>query len=140
VVPEEGERISYTFNTHTADISVQGDNIDEAKPLRLLWNIIASAEQFLTSYPLKADILTCDDKYPPYRRTTSVRRGPGIKSKNQIDISNLEIFRGADGKLYRRIEFWIEMTVIGTALEFALMYQDKKIGHSHVEPELDHGY
>lgn len=118
----------------------QGDNIDEAKPVRLLWNLNVSAEQFRSAYPLTANIFTCNDKDPPSRQTNSVRQGSAIKSKKHIDIDNLKPFRGTDGKLYKRIDFAIEMTVIGTALEFALMYQGKKIGHSQVEPELDNGY
>lgn len=108
--------------------------------MRLLWNINVSAEQFRNAYPLTANIFTCDDKEPPNRQTSSVRQGSEIKSKNHIDIANLKPFKGTDGNFYKRIDFAIEMTVIGAALEFALMYQGNKIGHSQVEPELDNRY
>jgi hypothetical protein len=54
-----------------------------------------------------------------------------------MDISNLRAFKGADGKYYKRIDFAIEMTVIGAALEFALMYQQKRVGHSSVKAQVD---
>lgn len=54
-----------------------------------------------------------------------------------MNISNLRPFMGTDGKQYKKIDFSIEMTVIGTALEFALMYQDKRIGHSSVNAQID---
>ena len=133
-------RESPAHPTHTANTSAQGDNIDETKPVRLSWSINAPAEESTLAYPLKANIITCDDKDPPYRRTSSVRQGSEIKSKNGIDMSDLNTFKGLNGKRYKRIDFAIEMTVIGTALDFALVYQGNKIGHSQVEPELDHGY
>lgn len=54
-----------------------------------------------------------------------------------MDISSLRSIRGRDGKNYKRIDFSIEMTVIGTALEFALMYQGKRVGHSSVKAQID---
>ncbi|KAJ4406589.1 hypothetical protein N0V91_004532 [Didymella pomorum] len=116
---------------------VNGDNIDEAKPVQLKWTINVSAEQFRSAYPLTASIFKCDDKEAPSRQTDSVRQSSEIKSEKHVDISSLSTFRGTDGKLYKRIDFAIEMSVIGTALEFALMYQGRKIGHSQVEPDVD---
>lgn len=38
---------------------------------------------------------------------------------------------------YKLIEFEIEMTVIGTALEFALIFQGKRMNHSQIETEFE---
>ena len=108
--------------------------------MRLLWNLNVSTEQFSDYYPLTANIFTCNDQEPPTRQTSSVRQGSEIKSESYIDISNLRVFKGTDGKSYKRIDFAIEMTVIGAALEFALMYQGKRIGHSQVKAEVHSGY
>ena len=105
--------------------------------MRLLWNINASVEQFRNSYPLTANIFTCNDKEPPSRQTANVKQGSAIKSEQPIDTSNLKIFKGTDGRAYKRIDFAIEMKVIGAALEFALLHQGKRIGHSQIEPEVD---
>lgn len=115
----------------------QGDNIDEAKPVRLPWHINVSAEQFRDSYPLSASIFTCNDRDPPTRQISSVRQGSSIQSEKSLDICNLRSFRGTDGKQYKKIDFSIEMTVIGAALEFALMYQGKRIGHSEVQAQVE---
>jgi len=105
--------------------------------VQLKWTINVSAEQFRSAYPLAASIFKCDDKAAPSRQTDSVHQSSEIKSEKHVDISSLPTFRGTDGKLYKRIDFAIEMTVIGTALEFALMYQGRRIGHSQVEPDVD---
>lgn len=54
-----------------------------------------------------------------------------------MNISSLRPFKGTDGKMYKKIDFSIEMTVIGTALEFALMYQGKRIGHSSLQAQVE---
>jgi hypothetical protein len=108
--------------------------------VRLPWSLYIPVEQFRNTYPLAANILTCEDKEPPSRQTGSVRQGSEITSKNHIDVAKLKPLKGTDGRYYKRIDFAIEMTVIGAALDFALMYQGEKIGHSQVEPELDDGY
>jgi hypothetical protein len=108
--------------------------------VRLPWGIVISAGQYRKTYPLAAKILTYKDKEPPTRQTDSVRQGSEIISENDIDIEKLKPYKGADGKYYKRIDSAIEMTVIGAALEFALIYQGTKIGHSQVEPDLDDGY
>lgn len=115
----------------------RGDNIDEAKPVRLSWHINASTEKYRNHYPLSASIFTCNDRVPPTRLISTVRPGPSIRSEKPVDISNLRSFKGVDGKYYKKIDFSIEMTVIGTALEFALMYQGKHIGHSSVKAQID---
>lgn len=115
----------------------QGDNIDEAKPVRLPWHINVPTDQFCNQYPLSASIFTCNDRNPPTRQTNTVRPGASIQSDKPMDISNLRPFKGSDGKYYKRINFAIEMTVIGAALEFALMYQEKRVGHSSVKAQVD---
>ena len=105
--------------------------------MRLPWHINVSTEQFPNYYPLSASIFTCNDRDPPTRQTSTVRQGSTIQAERPMNISNLRPFMGTDGKQYKKIDFSIEMTMIGTALEFALMYQDKRIGHSSVNAQID---
>jgi hypothetical protein len=107
--------------------------------VRLPWGIVISARNYCKTYPLAAKILIYEDKEPPIRQTDSVRQGSEITSENDIGIEILKPYKGADSKYYKRVDFVIVMTVIGAALEFALICQGTKIGHSQVEPDLDDG-
>lgn len=101
------------------------------------WCRSIPANQCLNKYSLKAFISTCDDRVPPIRRTESVREGLEITSSSSIDVSSLQVLQGLDGKPYRKVHFDIEMRIIGTALEFALIYDGKRIGSSEVAAKVD---
>lgn len=52
-------------------------------------------------------------------------------------MSNINAIQGKDGHWYKRVDFEIEMTVIGTALDFALIVQGKRVQHGKVETEVE---
>lgn len=81
------------------------------------------------------EISLCGDLTPPNIVTSSVRSSCTIRA--QLDISQTPIIQGVDGKQYKLVEFEIEMTVIGTALEFALIFQGKRMNHSQIETEFE---
>ncbi|KAH6629649.1 hypothetical protein C7974DRAFT_394938 [Boeremia exigua] len=115
----------------------RGTSVRETEPVLLSWYRDIPAEQYHKGYSLVSCISTCDDHVPPTRRTSSVREGLEIKSDSPIDVSSLKVFKGIDGRSWRKVSFGIEMKVIGTALEFALIYDGKRIGSSEVEAKVD---
>lgn len=115
----------------------QGENISESRPVRLHWHLYAPASQYESTYPLKGTIHACSDPTPPPRYTESVRPSVKLESDSRIDVSRIAEFRGADGNSYKKINFDIEMSVIGTALEFALWHEGKRIGCRSLEAEVE---
>ncbi|KAF2127837.1 actin-like ATPase domain-containing protein [Dothidotthia symphoricarpi CBS 119687] len=115
----------------------RGDNISDAKPVRMPWHANVPVQEHREFFSLGVLIQTCKEKDPPARQTALVRPGFRIESDEGIKLANIRPHKGADGRFYKRIDFEIEMKVIGTALEFALMYQGQRIGHSQTEAEVD---
>jgi hypothetical protein len=80
-------------------------------------------------------IHSCENDVPP------TRHAPGIKKTAVIPIkllaSQLPNFKGEDGNEYKRMSYAIEMTVIGTALEFSLVLDGKRMGAQNVEVEFN---
>ena len=86
-------------------------------------------------YPFSMHIYTCDLATQPTRKTKDIK--PGCKIEGQLDISGLPELRGKNGQLYKRLIFHVEMTIIGTALEFTLIFQKKRMGQQNVKVEFD---
>ncbi|KAF2463866.1 uncharacterized protein BDR25DRAFT_272389 [Lindgomyces ingoldianus] len=112
----------------------RGDDIEETKPVKLGWHKHISAD-YGSTYSFAVDISLCGELTPPKRYNNTVRSSCTLKA--DLDISHIPIIQGFDGNRYKRAHFDIEMTVIGTALDFALFVQGKRINHSQVETEFE---
>lgn len=86
-------------------------------------------------YPFSVGIYTCDLATQPTRKTKDIKLG--CKIGGQLDISGLPELRGKNGQLYKRLMFDVEMTIIGMALEFTLIFQKKRMGQQNVKVEFD---
>jgi hypothetical protein len=69
--------------------------------------------------------------------TESVRLLGTFRSSTDIDVTDQPEFRGANGTLYREVDFEVGMSIVGTALEFAIWYKGKKFGCNSVEIEVE---
>ncbi|KAF2193120.1 actin-like ATPase domain-containing protein [Zopfia rhizophila CBS 207.26] len=116
----------------------KGDDIEEKKPVLLRWhcNILSSHVRPSSPYNFMNAILSCNDETPPPRfNENTVKTSCTIQSL--LDISGLPDLKGRDGLDYKRVNYDIEMTVIGTALEFSLIYEGKRIGKQNVDVEFE---
>ncbi|ORY18632.1 hypothetical protein BCR34DRAFT_473300 [Clohesyomyces aquaticus] len=113
----------------------RGDDTEETSPVRLEWSRNLRTDQYGPSYLLQEKIYLCKDADPPSRMTQNVTSSCNIGST--LNISQTPQIIGADGNTYKRLDFEIEMRVIGTALEFALIVQGKEMDQSQVEVEFE---
>jgi hypothetical protein len=99
-------------------------------PVRRTW--ISSVLYYDTrlTYAFDKEILTCNSRSPPSRIAKGVEQSCRLRTDNPIDISNIEITIGADGKEYKDVHHEVEMKVIGTAVEFTIIYNGKRVGRS----------
>ncbi|KAF2675108.1 hypothetical protein BT63DRAFT_420337 [Microthyrium microscopicum] len=79
-------------------------------------------------------IYTCDLPDAPTRRTSDVKSLCQIKEL--LDPTNFPTLKDTQDRPYKRIEFSLEMNVVGSALEFAVIYQGKRIVEKNVKMEL----
>lgn len=82
------------------------------------------------------DILLCGELIAPRRFNTNTVK-PSCTLRANLDVSHMIPFQGLDGNWYKGFSFEIEMTVIGTALDFALIVQGKRVQHGKVEAEIE---
>ncbi|KAF3051884.1 hypothetical protein E8E11_011099 [Didymella keratinophila] len=115
----------------------RGTRVDETQPVKHEWYREVSAQRFRSTYAFVVPIVTSDDQNPPSRRESSVRDGFDITSNAPVDVSQLKTYPGVDGEYYKKVHFALEMKVIGTALEFTVIYDGKRVAHREVAPEVD---
>lgn len=113
----------------------QGSDIEETKPVKIAWHKHISSS-FGATYAFSLDILLCGELVAP-RRLNNKTVKPSCTLKADLDVSNINAIQGKDGHWYKRVDFEIEMTVIGTALDFALIVQGKRVQHGKVETEVE---
>jgi hypothetical protein len=139
VVPQEG---TYTFSMFTSlkptNLMLQGDDILEQDPVLLNWSrkIEAAKKASLKNYPFSIEIWSCGETIAPTRKIEGVT--PSCKVEAELDISSLpEIQDKNTGTLYKKLIFDIEMKVIGTALEFTLIYDGQRIGQQNITVDFE---
>ncbi|KAH7414561.1 hypothetical protein DE146DRAFT_763391 [Phaeosphaeria sp. MPI-PUGE-AT-0046c] len=113
----------------------RGDDIEETKPFKVGWckHIPADSSPNLA---FSLEILLCAELIPPQRHNSNTVR-PSCTLKANLDVSHIPAIQGLDGNWYKRVDFEIEMTVIGTALDFALIVHGRRVQHGRVETELE---
>lgn len=115
---------------------MQGDKILESKPHSLPWRESIRTNENTTTATIAVSIYTCDSQTLPSRRTDNVKRGCIIKTSQPIAISHLKEYTGADGQTYKEVHYDLEVSVIGVALEFSIMYNGERVGHSQLQAEV----
>jgi hypothetical protein len=86
-------------------------------------------------YFWKESIYACDLSNPPKRKTAETQKLGDIHAK--VNIKGLPVKRNAEGKLYRSLKFKIEMNVCGSGLEFAIMFDGKRIAQKNIDMEFE---
>jgi hypothetical protein len=99
-------------------------------PVRRTWNQFIFHTDTRLNYEFDKEILTCISRNPPSRMTKGVERSCRLRTDKPIDISNIQITIGADGKEYKDVHHEVEMKVIGAAVEFTIIYNGKRVGRS----------
>ena len=88
-------------------------------------------------YTLQENIYNCDSSTPPSRLNHQVRSNYYVESV--LDISDTTTIQGVDKKEYKKLEFQVEMNVIGTALEFTLVFAGRRMGKCNVRVDFEGG-
>ncbi|KAF2726578.1 hypothetical protein EJ04DRAFT_517742 [Polyplosphaeria fusca] len=115
----------------------RGDNIIEREPVSMDVRLDFLCEDYDTTYPYETKVYGCSKRDPPLVKDENVKVSCQIRSGSGIEVSKLRKDIGADGKNYYVSTMKIEMTVIGTALEFRSFIGGEEIGHGNVDVDLD---
>jgi hypothetical protein len=85
-----------------------------------------------TKMRLTETIYTSTSDTPPQRWDANMRVLCTIAWDTEVDISSLPIFTNRLGKLFHKLEFEVEMTCMGGALDFAVYHDGKRQGSKNV--------
>lgn len=69
---------------------------------------------------------------PPGRKESSVNLLCTIKWDTAVDIMSLPALTNSLGKVYRRLDFEVEMICSGSSIDFAVIYNGKRQGSKNV--------
>ncbi|KAF1850457.1 uncharacterized protein K460DRAFT_422933 [Cucurbitaria berberidis CBS 394.84] len=116
---------------------IQGDKIPDTKPYSLLpWRESVPTKGGPTTATIAVSIYACDSMTPPSRRDDNVKRSCIIETTLPIDITKLNEHSGANGHTYKEVHYDLEVSVIGVALEFSIMYNGERVGHNQLQDEI----
>lgn len=111
--------------------------MSSTKPVRYSWLESVHCSTPRDTYEFKKIIYTCRARDPPSRITADVDESCRLKTDSPISIANIQTSTGVDGKEYKDVPHDVEMKVIGTAVEFAIIYDDKFVGRSQLTAEVE---
>ncbi|KAH8725615.1 hypothetical protein GQ44DRAFT_771933 [Phaeosphaeriaceae sp. PMI808] len=115
----------------------RGDIMSSTKPVRHPWVEYVPCDIPKLNYEFNKSIYTCRARDPPSRITAGVEGSCRLQTDNPIDISSIVASIGNDGKQYKDIHHEVQMKVIGTAVEFAILYKGNQVGRSQLVAEVD---
>jgi hypothetical protein len=98
-------------------------------------NVSSSGVDPSGMYFWKESIYACDLPNPPKRKTTETQKLGDIRA--EVNINGLPEKRNAEGKLYRSLKFKIEMNICGSELEFAIVFDGKRIAQKNIEVDFE---
>jgi hypothetical protein len=107
------------------------------KPVRHTWWNDVPTSISRDSYDVYTSIYTCHARDPPTRITPETTKCCVVESDSPLNITNLPTCIGADGKEYKEVPSILEMKIIGTAVEFAVIYDDKSVGRSQLAADVE---
>jgi hypothetical protein len=87
------------------------------------------------SYYWKESIYACDLTSPPTRKTSETEKLGDIRA--EVNIRHLSEKVNVDNKPYRSLKFKIEMNVCGSGLEFAIMFDGKRIAQKNIDIDFE---
>jgi hypothetical protein len=87
------------------------------------------------NYYWKESIYACDLSSPPTRKTPDTEKLGDIRA--EVNIKHLPEKMNIDNKPYRSLKFKIEMNICGSGLEFAIMFDGKRIAQKNIDIDFE---
>ncbi|KAI9149948.1 Heat shock 70 kDa protein 12B [Paramyrothecium foliicola] len=101
----------------------KGENVSKKNPVRDSYYELHKRDPGLS---LQVDLQTCEDEYPPTRKTASVKQLCFIESTRDVAFKSLPDYVNDQGERFKKLSYEIEMTPSGATLDFQIYIDGRK--------------